>query len=104
MNANTIFCGGAAYVPDDVLLPRTTVARYRSLLCLMKSGNQNLVRVWRGGIYEKPTFMIFVMSWAFWLGKTAVLFVETTQPLTILLPMSDRRWNKMCGACGIMQV
>jgi beta-galactosidase/beta-glucuronidase len=35
---------------------RITPERYRAWLQLLKDGNQNMVRVWGGGIYEDDVF------------------------------------------------
>jgi beta-mannosidase len=44
-----------------------TPERYRAWLQLLKDGNQNMVRVWGGGIYEDDVFYdicdgLFLMS------------------------------------------
>jgi beta-mannosidase len=66
-----------------------TSERYRAWLQLLKDGNQNMVRVWGGGIYEHDVFYdicdglfcsschvfpshstVFLQSWVFSFGKT----------------------------------
>jgi beta-mannosidase len=38
------------------MLTAISPLRYRRWLTLLKEGNQNMVRVWGGGIYEVETF------------------------------------------------
>lgn len=55
MNSIDIFCGGACWIPADSFLAVTS-ERYREWMQLLKKGNQNMVRVWGGGIYEDDSF------------------------------------------------
>jgi beta-mannosidase len=43
-------------IPADSFLTEITPERYRDWLQLMVDGNQNMVRVWAGGIYEPDVF------------------------------------------------
>lgn len=50
------FAGGSCWIPGDFMLPRMTRQRYSDWLKLAKSGNQNMIRVWGGGIVETDDF------------------------------------------------
>ncbi|KAF8076338.1 glycoside hydrolase family 2 protein [Lyophyllum atratum] len=56
INNIRIFCGGSNWIPADSFLTTVTPDRYRAWLQLMVDGNQNMVRVWGGGIYERDAF------------------------------------------------
>jgi beta-mannosidase len=56
VNNIPIFCGGSNWIPADNILTRLTPQRYREWLHLLVKGNQNMVRVWAGGIYEHDSF------------------------------------------------
>ncbi|KAG2042900.1 glycoside hydrolase family 2 protein [Suillus americanus] len=56
VNNIRIFCGGSNWIPADSFLTTLTPARYRAWLQLLVDGNQNMVRVWGGGIYEYDVF------------------------------------------------
>lgn len=56
VNDIPIFMGGSNWIPGDMFLPRMTPARYQHLLDLAIRGNQNMIRVWGGGIYEDDAF------------------------------------------------
>ncbi|GHJ85131.1 hypothetical protein NliqN6_1533 [Naganishia liquefaciens] len=56
VNGRRIFCGGSNWIPADNFLTEVTPERYRAWLELMVAGNQNMVRVWAGGIYEPDIF------------------------------------------------
>ncbi|KAJ3111243.1 hypothetical protein HDU96_005877 [Phlyctochytrium bullatum] len=57
VNGRPVFCGGANWIPaDNFLTRRGGYESYRNWLSLMVKGNQNMVRVWGGGIYESDHF------------------------------------------------
>ncbi|KAI0263626.1 beta-mannosidase [Gloeopeniophorella convolvens] len=56
VNNIPIFCGGSNWIPADSFLTTITPERYRAWLQLLIDGNQNMVRVWGGGIYEPDVF------------------------------------------------
>ncbi|WP_236023027.1 glycoside hydrolase family 2 protein [Dictyobacter formicarum] len=56
INNTPIFCGGSNWIPADSFTPRISRDRYRQWLQLAVDGNQNMLRVWGGGIYEDPAF------------------------------------------------
>lgn len=61
INNIPIFAGGSNWIPGDFFLPRFTHPKdkrdnYRQWLALAKSGNQNMIRVWGGGIVENDKF------------------------------------------------
>ncbi|KAJ6614286.1 glycoside hydrolase family 2 protein [Mycena sp. CBHHK59/15] len=56
VNNIRIFCGGSNWIPADSFLTEITEQRYRAWLQLLVDGNQNMIRVWGGGIYEADAF------------------------------------------------
>ncbi|KFY02058.1 hypothetical protein O988_02383 [Pseudogymnoascus sp. VKM F-3808] len=56
VNNIPIYSQGTDWIPPDVFLPRMTKQRYRDWLSLAAKGNQNMIRVWGGGIYEDNAF------------------------------------------------
>lgn len=56
LNGVPIFARGADWIPADSFLSQMTEARYRELLELAVEAHMNMLRVWGGGIYEKPEF------------------------------------------------
>lgn len=55
-NGIPIFMGGSNWIPGDSFLPRMTPNRYKRWIDLAVKGNQNMIRVWGGGIYEDDAF------------------------------------------------
>lgn len=47
---------GSNWIPADNFFTTIKPDRYRAWLQLLKDGNQNMIRVWGGGIYEVDTF------------------------------------------------
>ncbi|OKL62158.1 Beta-mannosidase B [Talaromyces atroroseus] len=56
INGVDIFCGGSCWIPADSFLPRVSEEKYRNWIKLMIRGNQAMIRVWGGGIYEEDAF------------------------------------------------
>ncbi len=56
INNQPIFCGGANWIPADLLPTRVSAQRYRALLETAAAANMNMLRVWGGGIYEEDIF------------------------------------------------
>ncbi|KZS93857.1 glycoside hydrolase [Sistotremastrum niveocremeum HHB9708] len=56
VNNVPIYIGGSNWVPADNLLTTIKPERYMKWLKLLKDGNQNLVRLWGGGVYEPDVF------------------------------------------------
>jgi beta-mannosidase len=56
VNNIPIFMGGSNWIPGDNFLPRMNPERYRRWMDLVVRGNQNMIRVWGGGIYEDDAF------------------------------------------------
>jgi len=56
VNNRPIFCGGANWIPPDLLPSRNSKARYRALLEEAVAANMTMIRVWGGGIYEEDSF------------------------------------------------
>jgi beta-mannosidase len=77
VNGIPVFCGGANWIPADMLLSRLTNERYRAWLQHAASANMLMLRVWGGGIYEDD------------------YFYETCDELGLLV------WQDFMFACGI---
>ena len=56
VNKIPLFIGGSNWIPGDSFLPRMTPERYARWIDLAVRGNQNMLRVWGGGIYEDEAF------------------------------------------------
>jgi beta-mannosidase len=56
VNNVPVFCGGANWIPADMILPRVTPERYRAYLQLAVDAHMHMIRVWGGGIYEPDAF------------------------------------------------
>jgi beta-mannosidase len=56
VNNIPIFCGGSDWIPADNFIPRISKSRYHDWVKLVADGNQFMIRVWGGGIYEEQAF------------------------------------------------
>lgn len=56
VNNIPVFCGGSDWIPADNFIPRITPERYHDWVKLVADGNQFMIRVWGGGIYEEQAF------------------------------------------------
>ncbi|KAJ6603048.1 glycoside hydrolase superfamily [Mycena sp. CBHHK59/15] len=57
VNGVRMFMGeGSNWVPADSFLTTISPERYRAWLTLLRDGNQNMVRLWGGGVYEPDVF------------------------------------------------
>ncbi|KAK3331893.1 glycoside hydrolase family 2 protein [Cercophora scortea] len=56
INGVDVFAGGSCWIPADSLLSRMTLERYRDWVQVLADGNQTMVRIWGGGIYESDAF------------------------------------------------
>lgn len=56
VNNIPVFCGGSNWIPADMFVPRIDSSRYRAWLKLAVEGNQCMIRVWGGGIFEEQAF------------------------------------------------
>lgn len=56
VNNTPIFCGGANWIPADLILPRVSAERYRVYLQQAVDAHMYMIRVWGGGIYEADIF------------------------------------------------
>ncbi|WVR07896.1 hypothetical protein IAU60_004939 [Kwoniella sp. DSM 27419] len=52
INGIRVFCGGSNWIPADSFLTEIEPGRYRRWVELLVKGNQNMLRVWGGGVYE----------------------------------------------------
>lgn len=69
--------GGSNWIPAHNFLTLLTADRYRAWLTLLRDGNQNMVRLWGGGVYEPD------------------IFYDTCDELGILI------WQDFQFACGV---
>ncbi|EZF33270.1 hypothetical protein H101_03150 [Trichophyton interdigitale H6] len=56
INDTPIFCGGSNWIPADSFIPRVSSQRYGDWVKMAVDGNQTMLRVWGGGIYEQDAF------------------------------------------------
>ena len=56
INNIPVFCGGSGWIPADNFIPRITSEKYRDWIKLAVEGNQIMIRVWGGGIFEEQAF------------------------------------------------
>ncbi|KAI2616337.1 glycoside hydrolase family 2 protein [Hypoxylon sp. NC1633] len=52
INGTDVFSGGSCWIPADSFLSQIPAQRYHDWMKLMVEGNQNMLRIWGGGIYE----------------------------------------------------
>ncbi|KAI2779269.1 glycoside hydrolase family 2 protein [Daldinia loculata] len=55
INGIDVFGGGSCWIPADSFLSQIPAQRYRDWMKLMVEGNQHMLRIWGGGIYEDDT-------------------------------------------------
>ncbi|WP_338398949.1 beta-mannosidase [Persicobacter psychrovividus] len=56
VNGKPVFMKGTNYIPQDNILPRVQKQDYVNMLTAAKEANNNMIRVWGGGIYENDQF------------------------------------------------
>ncbi len=56
LNGHPVFMKGANYIPNDVFLPRVSEENYRTVVETAKNSNNNMLRIWGGGVYEEDIF------------------------------------------------
>lgn len=56
LNGHPVFMKGANYIPNDVFLPRVTAEKYKNVVETAKNSNNNMLRIWGGGVYEEDIF------------------------------------------------
>lgn len=56
INNIPLFCGGSDWIPADNFVPRISPLKYRDWVKLVVDGNQVMIRVWGGGIFEEKAF------------------------------------------------
>ncbi len=56
LNGHPVFMKGANYIPNDAFLPRVTDENYRKVVETARVSNNNMLRVWGGGVYENDIF------------------------------------------------
>lgn len=57
INGVDVFSGGSCWIPADSFVSQISAQRYRDWMKLMVEGNQIMVRVWGGGIYEAESMI-----------------------------------------------
>jgi beta-mannosidase len=56
INNIPVFCGGSDWIPADNFIPRISAEKYYDWVKLVADGNQFMIRVWGGGIFEEQPF------------------------------------------------
>ncbi|EJF55724.1 glycoside hydrolase [Dichomitus squalens LYAD-421 SS1] len=56
VNGVRMFMGGSNWIPAHNFLTALSADDYRAWLTLLRDGNQNMVRLWGGGVYEPDVF------------------------------------------------
>ncbi|KAK0631588.1 glycoside hydrolase family 2 protein [Immersiella caudata] len=56
VNNVPLYCGGSDWIPADNFIPRISREKYFDWVRLVAEGNQFMIRVWGGGIYEEQAF------------------------------------------------
>ncbi|MCJ1313633.1 Beta-mannosidase B [Agyrium rufum] len=56
VNNIPVFCGGSDWIPADNFIPRISRQKYRDWVKMVVDGNQVMIRVWGGGIFEEKHF------------------------------------------------
>jgi beta-mannosidase len=56
INGTPIFCGGSDWIPADNFVPRISAEKYYNWVKMVADGNQFMIRVWGGGIFEEQPF------------------------------------------------
>lgn len=57
VNNIDVFGGGSCWIPADSYLAQISAQRYHDWIKLMADGNQVMIRVWGGGIYEDDALL-----------------------------------------------
>lgn len=57
INNIDVFAGGSCWIPADNMVSQISPQRYYDWVKLAVEGNQDMIRVWGGGIYEDDAFM-----------------------------------------------
>ncbi|KAK6221765.1 glycosyl hydrolase family 2 [Colletotrichum tabaci] len=76
INNVDVFAGGSCWIPADSFHASIEPARYRAWAGLMAASNQNMLRVWGGGVYEADALM------------------DACDELGVMV------WHDFCFACG----
>ena len=56
LTSDVICTSGSNWIPAHNFLTALTADDYRAWLTLLRDGNQNMVRLWGGGVYEPDVF------------------------------------------------
>ena len=89
---------GSNWIPADVYLTLVKPDRLRGLLQLVKDGNQNMVRVWGGGIYESDAFYEICD------GKHLASGFVDCNSVVVVSELGLLVWQDFPFACGVYPV
>jgi beta-mannosidase len=56
INGKDVFAGGSCWIPGSNYLSELKKQDYHDWVNILREGNQNMIRVWGGGIYEDEAF------------------------------------------------
>ncbi|KAJ0306733.1 hypothetical protein COL516b_004527 [Colletotrichum fioriniae] len=76
INNTDVFAGGSCWIPADSFHAAIPPSRYRAWASQLAASNQNMLRIWGGGVYESSVLM------------------EACDELGVLV------WHDFCFACG----
>ncbi|KXH45179.1 glycosyl hydrolase family 2 [Colletotrichum simmondsii] len=76
INNTDVFAGGSCWIPADSFHATIPPSRYRAWAAQLAASNQNMLRIWGGGVYESSALM------------------EACDELGVLV------WHDFCFACG----
>ena len=86
---------GSNWVPADSFLTTITDRRYRAWLTLLRDGNQNMIRLWGGGVYEPDVFYDICDGTRPFLSHLFFPFISKKLELGILV------WQDFQFSCGV---
>jgi beta-mannosidase len=85
---------GSNWVPADNFLTTIAPERFRAWLTLLRDGNQNMVRLWGGGVYEPDVFYDVCDGWC-------SLLLPTPPANRSVAELGILVWQDFQFACGV---